>query len=29
MVDSDGTVSARLEGSFGLTAFEHAIKTAL
>jgi hypothetical protein len=29
VVDADGKVTARLEGSFGLTAFEDAIKTAL
>jgi hypothetical protein len=29
VVDRNGRISARLEGSFGLTAFENAIKTAL
>ncbi len=29
VVDADGQVTARLEGSFGLTAFENAVKTAL
>ena len=29
VVDANGRISARLEGSFGLTAFENAIKTAL
>ena len=29
VVDSSGRITARLEGSFGLTAFESAIKTAL
>ncbi len=29
VIDADGNVTARLEGSFGLTAFEDAIKTAL
>jgi hypothetical protein len=29
VVDASGNVTARLEGSFGLTAFENALKTAL
>ena len=29
VVDADGKITARLEGSFGLTAFENALKTAL
>jgi len=29
VVGEDGKVTARLEGSFGLTAFEEAVKTAL
>ena len=29
VVDADGTITARLEGSFGLKAFEDAVKTAL
>jgi hypothetical protein len=29
VVDRNGRISARLEGSFGLTAFENALKTAL
>jgi hypothetical protein len=29
VVDEDGKITARLEGSFGLTAFEDAVKTAL
>ena len=29
VVDANGKVTARLEGSFGLTAFENALKTAL
>jgi hypothetical protein len=29
VVDADGRVTARLEGSFGVTAFENAVKTAL
>jgi hypothetical protein len=29
VIDAKGTITARLEGSFGLTAFEDAIKTAL
>lgn len=29
VVDASGTVTARLEGSFGLSAFENAVKTAL
>jgi hypothetical protein len=29
VVDASGKITARLEGSFGLTAFENALKTAL
>jgi hypothetical protein len=29
VVDGDGRITARLEGSFGLDAFEQALKTAL
>jgi len=29
VVGSDGRITARLEGSFGLAAFERALKTAL
>jgi hypothetical protein len=29
VIDADGMITARLEGSFGLRAFEDAVKTAL